>query len=269
MTSPFRSTAADGEISGRGGFKQPVDPNDPLSGYKEGGTNAGAYDVTGIDTRIRYDSSRNPPFTVMTSMPYEPQQSAEEGQHHMSVDRHSWDTAVRHLYRDAVAYIATGPRRHEDWTLDVLALMARSVPDPRGWTRVDDAEKEPERVGNPTWPFAIRPPEYVAPRLKEIDRDSAENLILALTEGGCTLSNLQYFDESVNELRAMARTILARYGDDAAYRTNVSKRCSAPGTLDFTLESLEYSPMSVFTEDCGLVVVSDTEVGLFWTFNDL
>ncbi|MFF8194996.1 hypothetical protein ACF05L_29970 [Streptomyces bobili] len=40
-----------------------------LAGYKEGGMNAKAYDVTGIDTRIRYDSSRTPPFTVMTSMP--------------------------------------------------------------------------------------------------------------------------------------------------------------------------------------------------------
>jgi hypothetical protein len=65
----FRSTAPDGETSGRSVFKQPVDPNDPLSGYKQGGPNAKAYDVNGIETRLRYDSSRNPPFTVMTSMP--------------------------------------------------------------------------------------------------------------------------------------------------------------------------------------------------------
>ncbi|MGV9253835.1 hypothetical protein [Streptomyces sp. NPDC003697] len=187
----------------------------------------------------------------------------------MSTDQTSWDAAVRHLYRDAAAYIATGPRRHEDWTVDALALMERAVPDPRGWARIDDAEEAPERVGNPTWPFAAHPPEYVGPRLREIDRDSAENLLLALTEGGCTLANLQYFDESPNELRAMARTVLERYGDEAVYRTNVSKTGSAPGTLDFTLESLGYNPMSVFTEDCGLVVVSDTEVGLFWNFNDL
>ncbi|MGW0465118.1 hypothetical protein ACWDX6_07585 [Streptomyces sp. NPDC003027] len=51
-------------------FKQPVDPNDPKSGYKEGGIDAKAYDVEGIEARLRYDSSRNPPFTVMTSMPY-------------------------------------------------------------------------------------------------------------------------------------------------------------------------------------------------------
>jgi hypothetical protein len=186
----------------------------------------------------------------------------------MFTDRTSWEAAVRHLYRDAYAYIATGPRRHQDWTLDVLALMARAVPDPRGWARVDDAEKDPEREANPMWPFAGHPLEYVAPRLKKIDRASAENLLLALTEAGCTLANLRYFNESEDELRAMARTILARYEDKATYHTNVSKTGSASGTLDFTLESLGYSPLSVLMEDCGLVVVSDTEVGLFWTFSD-
>ncbi|MFF9630732.1 RNase A-like domain-containing protein [Streptomyces fradiae] len=68
----FLSTAPNGETSGRSVFKQPVDPNDPKSGYKEGGMDARTYDVTGIDTRIRYDSSRHPPFTIMTSMPYKP-----------------------------------------------------------------------------------------------------------------------------------------------------------------------------------------------------
>ncbi|WP_326632237.1 MULTISPECIES: RNase A-like domain-containing protein [unclassified Streptomyces] len=68
----FRSTAPPGETSGRSVFKQPVDPNDPKSGYKEGGIGAKAYDVNGIETRLKYDSSRNPPFTVMTSMPYKP-----------------------------------------------------------------------------------------------------------------------------------------------------------------------------------------------------
>ncbi|GAA2430437.1 hypothetical protein GCM10010433_33570 [Streptomyces pulveraceus] len=59
-----------GGTSGRSVSKQPVDPNDPLSGYKQGGLKAQAYDVSGVDTRIRcYDSSLNPLFTVMTSMP--------------------------------------------------------------------------------------------------------------------------------------------------------------------------------------------------------
>ncbi|MEV5617961.1 RNase A-like domain-containing protein [Streptomyces bacillaris] len=65
----FHDKVPSGETSGRSVSKQPVDPNDPLSGYKQGGLNAKAYDVSGVDTRIRYDSNRNPPFTVMTSMP--------------------------------------------------------------------------------------------------------------------------------------------------------------------------------------------------------
>ncbi|WP_434092693.1 RNase A-like domain-containing protein [Streptomyces clavifer] len=40
--------------------------------YPRYGLKATGSDVTGIDTRIRYDSDRNPPFTVMTSMPYKP-----------------------------------------------------------------------------------------------------------------------------------------------------------------------------------------------------
>ncbi|MFF3676497.1 RNase A-like domain-containing protein [Streptomyces sp. NPDC002120] len=66
---PFTSTAPPGETSGRSVSKQPTNPADPLSGFKQGGMQAKVEDVTGIDTRIRYDSSRNPPFTVMTSMP--------------------------------------------------------------------------------------------------------------------------------------------------------------------------------------------------------
>ncbi|MEV0413466.1 RNase A-like domain-containing protein [Streptomyces sp. NPDC050448] len=68
----FYGTAPNGENSGRSVSKQPTDPNDPMSGYKQGGINAKAIDVKGIDTRIRYDGNRNPPFTIMTSMPYNP-----------------------------------------------------------------------------------------------------------------------------------------------------------------------------------------------------
>ncbi|WP_406431361.1 hypothetical protein [Streptomyces sp. NBC_01589] len=185
----------------------------------------------------------------------------------MPVDQKSWEAAVRHLYEDAYPYDATGSRRHEDWLLDVLALMAR-VPDPRGWAGLDDAAQNPEREASPTYPFVAHPPEYIARRLQEIDRDSAESLLLALTDDRCTLSNLRRFTEGEEELRAMARTILARYGDEATYHTNVRKTGSAPGTLDFTLGTCGYSPLSVYSEDCGLIVVSDTEVGMFWNFSD-
>lgn len=53
------------------------------------------------------------------------------------VDQTSWEAAVRHLYRDASSYVATGPRHHKDWAHDALAVMAR-VPDTRGWAGVDE-----------------------------------------------------------------------------------------------------------------------------------
>ncbi|MCB5178720.1 hypothetical protein [Streptomyces antimicrobicus] len=184
-------------------------------------------------------------------------------------DQASWEAAVRHLYEDAYAYVATGPRRHEDWRLDVLAVMSRSVPDPRGWAGLDDEAENPERSARPAYPFRDLTPEYLAERLHEIDRSSAEDLLLALTDDGCTLSNLERFPESPTELRAMARTVLARYGDAYSCHTNVRRAgAGSEGALDFTVSDWSYSPLSVYTEDSGLVVVSAAEVGLFWNFAD-
>ncbi|MER5418049.1 hypothetical protein [Streptomyces virginiae] len=128
----------------------------------------------------------------------------------MSIDQMSWEAAVRHLYEDAFTFSATGPRNHEDWQVDVLAVM----------------------------------------------------------EDRCTLRNLERFSESFEELQEMARTILARYGDAFTCHTNVST-VGHVGRLDFGGQSVGWTPMTFYGEDCGLVVVSDTEVGLFWTFGDV
>ncbi|KOU96833.1 MULTISPECIES: hypothetical protein [Streptomyces] len=193
----------------------------------------------------------------------------------MSIDQASWEAAVRHLYEDAFTFSATGPRKHEDWRADVVAVMERAVPDPRGWVGLDDTSDERATE----WPaFPFRPPHKVDPgrrltpadvgdRLHEIDRASAENLLLALTDGGCTLRNLERFTESFNELQEMARTILARYGDTPTCYTNVTVGAGKNGTLDFEASHWGYTPMTFYWEDAGLVIVSDTEVGLFWTFD--
>ncbi|MFE2258433.1 RNase A-like domain-containing protein [Streptomyces cyaneofuscatus] len=48
----FYDKVPSGETSGRSVSKQPVDPENPLSGYKQGGLDAKAYDVSGVDTRV-------------------------------------------------------------------------------------------------------------------------------------------------------------------------------------------------------------------------
>ncbi|APU41528.1 MULTISPECIES: hypothetical protein [unclassified Streptomyces] len=195
----------------------------------------------------------------------------------MSIDQASWEAAVRHLYEDAFSFSATGPRQHDDWQVDVLAVMQRAVPDPRGWAGLDDTANKRSQE-HPDFPFCrpsfrddpSRPltPADVRERLYGIDRASAENLLLALTDDGCTLRNLARFTESFDELQNMARTILARYGDTSTCYTNVS-HIGRIGTLDFTAATSHgWSPMTFYGEDSGLVVVSEAEVGLFWTFGD-
>ncbi|MFJ3975775.1 hypothetical protein [Streptomyces sp. NPDC090021] len=196
---------------------------------------------------------------------------------HLSVaDQAPWEGAIRHLYEDAYSFIATGPRAHEDWRADVLAVMARAVPDPRGWAGLDDTASERSQE-HPDFPFCrpfvgdepSRPltPADIGERLHEIDRASAENLLLALTDGGCTLRNLERFTESFDELQNMARTVLARYGDTFTCHTNVTVGAGRGRTLDFGASHWGYTPMTSCWEDAGLVIVSDTEVGLFWTFD--
>ncbi|WP_199550628.1 RNase A-like domain-containing protein [Streptomyces sp. N35] len=58
-----------GEVTGTSVKKQPYDPNDPMTGFKQGGMDAKPFDVKNIDTRLKYDSSLDPPFVVVTSMP--------------------------------------------------------------------------------------------------------------------------------------------------------------------------------------------------------
>ncbi|WP_030851859.1 hypothetical protein [Streptomyces sp. NRRL F-4474] len=194
-----------------------------------------------------------------------------------SIDQASWEAAVQHLYEDGFAFIATGPRQHEDWRADVLAVMERAVPDPRGWAGIDPIAHE-RTAEHPAVPFCrpafrddpLRPltPADVGERLYEIDRASAENLLLALTDDGCTLRNLERFSESFEELQEMARTILGRYGDTFTCHSNLGQ-ARRTGKLDFGGKSIGWTPMTFYGEDCGLVVVSGTEVGLFWAFGDI
>lgn len=226
-------TVPSGETSGRSVSRQPVDPDHALSAYKQGGPKAQAYDVRGVGTRIRYCSSRNPPFTVMTSLPPpSPGESRERPAPHVRRPDILGSRGTP-LVRGRVPVRRHGPASPRE----LGCRRPRSDgtgPGPRGWARLDDAAQNPEREASPTYPFVAHPPEYISSRLQEIDRDSAENLLLALTDDGCTLSNLSRFTESEGELRAMTRTILTRYGDTASFHTNVNKPGHVSGTLDFT-----------------------------------
>jgi len=65
----FVGPGPNGEVTGTSITKQPYDPSDPMTGFKQGGMDTKPIEVKNIDTRLKYDSSLNPPFVVMTSMP--------------------------------------------------------------------------------------------------------------------------------------------------------------------------------------------------------
>lgn len=193
----------------------------------------------------------------------------------MSTDQATWESVVQKLYGNLFAYIATGPRRHEDWRLDVLDVMNREAPDPRGWLTLDDSIIEwegeggnlPELSGRlPACPFLPPTQDMLSERLYEIDRDAAAEQLIAMTAEGCMLPKaLKGFAESLEELLAMAHTLLSRYGSKATFRTNVAQAYDNRHP-DYSSTFRSWHAMSIYPEDIGLVAVSDTEVGLFWTF---
>ncbi|MFF1354894.1 RNase A-like domain-containing protein [Streptomyces sp. NPDC058297] len=64
---PIKTTAPDGEYSGRSVTKQ--DNNVNNQGFKSKGMDAEAIPVKGVRTILKYDPSLDPPFVVLTSMP--------------------------------------------------------------------------------------------------------------------------------------------------------------------------------------------------------
>ncbi|MFF9497257.1 hypothetical protein [Streptomyces flaveolus] len=59
--------------------------------------------------------------------------------------RSPWNAAALRLLYDPYTFVATGPRRHEDWTHDVHAVLHRTVTDPRGRLRLDADRTNPAR----------------------------------------------------------------------------------------------------------------------------
>ncbi|MEU9224114.1 RNase A-like domain-containing protein [Streptomyces massasporeus] len=65
----FVGPGPNGEATGISVRKQPYDPSDPMTGFKEGGMNVRSIEVKNVDTRLKYDPNLDPPFVVVTSMP--------------------------------------------------------------------------------------------------------------------------------------------------------------------------------------------------------
>ncbi|MEV6682534.1 hypothetical protein AB0N09_37585 [Streptomyces erythrochromogenes] len=188
----------------------------------------------------------------------------------MSTRSDTWDAALLRLLEDVYTFARCGPRLHEDWAEDVLAVMERAVPDPRGWSALEwKMDEEGRRAYGPSYPFRAVSAEDLREGVRPIRADAAVELLASLAQEWFFEGNPVRLREDRDVVLADARTVLDRFGPDAVFWTSsrLARSCDAP---DFLARDLEGG--HIFTDymmDLGLVAVSADEVGVFWSFNAL
>ncbi|MFC5174792.1 hypothetical protein [Streptomyces mutomycini] len=193
-----------------------------------------------------------------------------------SSSRSSWEAAALRLLDDSYNFAATGPRLHEDWAHDVLAVLHRSVPDPRGWVRLDWDRENTARHTVPDYPFdppaASEFPKWLYP----LEAEGAVAALAVMTEEWQAEFSPVRSRPDRDAVLADARTLLDRYGPTASYWTNATAAASDPAP-DFVAAGLQGTESHLFLtgeyingldlfDDLGLIAVNDGEVGVFWSF---
>ncbi|WP_369776740.1 hypothetical protein [Streptomyces sp. R33] len=189
--------------------------------------------------------------------------------------RSPWNAAALRLLEDPYVFLATGPRRHDDWAEDVLALMHREVPDPRGWLRIDSDRTNNARHAVPAYPFEPPPAAGFQDRLHELEPAGAVTALAVMAEEWEDDRPVRSRPER-DALLADARFLLDRYGPAPQFWTNARDAASDPAP-DFVQAGLKGTRVHGFItgeyingidlfEELGLIAVSGDEVGVFWSF---
>ncbi|MFD7058679.1 hypothetical protein [Streptomyces sp. NPDC059906] len=181
------------------------------------------------------------------------------------VDAESWGAAVLELFGGGWTFAQVGPRRHDDWHRDVTTVMALKATDPRRWASLDYAPEIGENRSGTNSPFFPYSPEEIGTSLHEVGGESAGRLLVALQGDMYQAANIPDFDQRKESLFRSSRTILSRFGTPCRFFTNAAEAHRNPAA-DLLNPDTEWDCLSVYTTDCGLVAVSDTEIGVFWAF---
>ncbi|WP_236244118.1 hypothetical protein [Streptomyces sp. CC210A] len=181
-----------------------------------------------------------------------------------TLTRAAWEAAVVRLLDDVYVFAATGPRTDCSWQEDALAVMRREVQDPRGWAVLDGDEDSEERIEHgPSYPFLPLPSDALATRLHPITPGCAEELLMLMGYEWMRPS-----EEEPPQARSDARTVLSRYGDRISCYTNVTA-ARTTASPDLSEGVTGWAPLTESVGDFGVVAVSATEIGVFWSFNPL
>ncbi|MEU7606312.1 hypothetical protein AB0B78_40025 [Streptomyces sp. NPDC040724] len=190
----------------------------------------------------------------------------------MRQDLHAeaWADALK-LYTWVCTFVGVAPRAHDEWWLDVGAVMRLETRDPRGWESIDPYEGEGERLDDPLFPWLETPStpvdaERYRGRVDEIPRSSVRSLIILLGAGTSRLdlSASPGWEERKQETERRAETILSRFPGGTRFYTNLGWKSDHP---DFCTQPFRTrDPFSQYDWDAGLIAVNDDEVAVFWNF---
>ncbi|MFK3731474.1 hypothetical protein ACI2LJ_14570 [Streptomyces sp. NPDC088090] len=191
-------------------------------------------------------------------------------------DRRRWNAAALRLLDDTYTFAATGPRLHDDWAHDVLAVMHRSVDDPRGWIRLDGDRANDARDTWPAYPFDPPAASGLRARLHPLAADAAAGALAVMAEEWQAEPAPVRTRPDRDRVLADARTLLGRYGPGARHWTNAVAAAGAEppafvaaglaGTRSHAFATGAYVNGLDLFDDLGLIAVGAHEVGVFWSF---
>lgn len=186
------------------------------------------------------------------------------------LDAESWSDALT-LYEWLCTFVAVSPREHDDWWLDVGAIMRLETRDPQGWASIDPYEGEEERIEDPLFPWLQAPSssedaERYQRLMDEIPRSSVRSLIVMLGAGSSRshLSTLPSWEKARPEMERRAEVILSRFPEGTRFYTNLAWKPEHPDFYEQPFRS--HAPFSRYDWDAGLIAVNEDEVAVLWNF---
>ncbi|MFJ6514518.1 hypothetical protein ACIQMO_15880 [Streptomyces sp. NPDC091406] len=188
------------------------------------------------------------------------------------LDAATWSDALK-LYEWLVTFVGVAPREHEEWWLDVGAIMRLETRDPRGWESIDPNEGEDERREDPLFPWLEVPStpadaESYSRRVGEIPRSSVRSLLvlLGIAAGGVDVPERPGWEGRRLEVERRAEVILSRFPENTRFYTNLGGKGDHPDF--YKLSFWGHTPFSRNDWDAGLIAVNDDEVAVFWNFQN-
>jgi hypothetical protein len=184
------------------------------------------------------------------------------------LDERSWAEAIG-MYTRRYTIAKVAHREHEDWALDVHTLMRGDSQDARGWRVNDPLADEPERLDDPFYPFVELPADpakadALKGRVYEIPRSSAKKFLVALSTRWLNVEEDQGFEERRVGLEEKADVILSRFPEGSHFYANTGRNSA---NRDYYKRISVCNTISRHVWDLGLFLVSESEVGMVWSFH--